>query len=179
MAEAIRQEVRHRRVIYIPGFDPVPARKYRERYRRGGAEQAEISGYDSDDRPATGAGAYGWSVETRTGDSKTEADIEVLAWADIVKDSMAHGIAATYRQLLRTALAYIGSGALFRLMRLRKGPVIAALYPVLLLLAQLGLALGAGGLVALGLAKGAATLGAPAWTGWAMLLPGRPWRGGS
>ncbi|MFO7921703.1 MAG: hypothetical protein R6U99_13025 [Nioella sp.] len=172
MAEAIRQEVRQRRVVYIPGFDPVPARKYRERYRRGGAEQAAISGYELTIGPQRIRGAYGWSVATRTGGRITEADIEVLVWADIVKDSMAHGIAATYRQLLHTAWAYIGSGALFRLMRLRKGPVIAALYPVALLLAQLGLALGAGGLAAGGLAAGAEGLGAPAWLGWAMVLPG-------
>jgi len=38
--------------------------------------------------------------------------------------------------LLRTAWVYIGSGALWRLMRLRKGPVIAALYPVGMLIAQ-------------------------------------------
>ncbi|RFU13894.1 hypothetical protein DZD18_04125 [Rhodobacteraceae bacterium W635] len=172
MAEAIRQEVRQRRVVYIPGFDPVPARKYRERYRRGGAEQAAISGYELTIGPQRIRGAYGWSVATRTGGRITEADIEVLVWADIVKDSMAHGIAATYRQLLHTAWAYIGSGALFRLMRLRKGPVIAALYPVALLLAQLGLALGAGGLAAGGLAAGAEGLGAPAWLSWAMVLPG-------
>jgi len=172
MTQATRQEVRRRRVFYLPGFDPVPARKYRERYRRGGAAQAAISGYELTLGPQRTQGGFGWSVETRIGGCITETDIEVLAWADIVKDSMAHGIAATYLQLARTALAYIGSGALFRLMRLRKGPVIAALYPVVLLLAQLGLALCAGSVVAFGLAKGAGALGLPAWIGWGMLLPG-------
>ncbi|WP_071673295.1 alpha/beta fold hydrolase [Nioella nitratireducens] len=149
-----RQEVRARRVLYIPGFDPVPARKYRERYRRGGTEQAAISGYSLDLGPQRTKGYYGWSVETRIGGHITHADVEVLVWADIVKASMAHGIVATYWQLLRTAWAYVGSGALFRLMRLRKGPVIAALYPVLLLLGQLGLALCAAGLVGAGLFGG-------------------------
>jgi hypothetical protein len=50
----------------------------------------------------------------------------------------------TYLQLMRTAWTYIGSGALFRLMRLRKGPMIAALYPIVFLLVQLTLALVAG-----------------------------------
>lgn len=151
MSEAQSQEVRTRRVLYIPGFDPVPARKYRERYRRGGEEQAAISGYALTMGPQRTKGYYGWSVETVIGGARTRADIEVLVWADIVKDSMGHGIAATYWQLMRTAWAYIGSGALFRLMRLRKGPVIAALYPLVLLLAQLGVALavGAGGALAL------------------------------
>ena len=76
-----------------------------------------------------------------------QAGIDVLIWSDIVRDSMATTIPATYLQLLRTAAIYIGSGALGRLMRLRKGPVIAALYPVFFLLSPLGLALLAGWLL--------------------------------
>lgn len=34
-----------RRILYIPGYDPIPPRRYRELYRREGAEQARISGY--------------------------------------------------------------------------------------------------------------------------------------
>jgi len=54
---------------------------------------------------------------------------------------MDQGILATYWQLIRTAWVYIASGALWRLMRLRKGPVIAALYPVGFLILQLMTAL--------------------------------------
>jgi len=50
-------------------------------------------------------------------------------------------ILGTYLQLFRTAWIYISSGTLGRLMRLRKGPVIAALYPVAMLLIQALLAL--------------------------------------
>ena len=42
---------------------------------------------------------------------------------------------------------YIASGALRRLMRLRKGPVIAALYPIFMLILQLILAVGLGWIV--------------------------------
>ncbi|AHM05046.1 putative integral membrane proteinc [Roseibacterium elongatum DSM 19469] len=80
-----------------------------------------------------------------------ETEIEVAYWADIVRASMQQGVLATYGQLLRTAWAYIGSGALFRLMRLRKGPVIAALYPVVLLLAELVIAAVIGVVAGLGL----------------------------
>jgi hypothetical protein len=101
----------------------------------------------------------------------TAADIEVMYWADIVRGSMDHGILSTYGQLARTAWAYIGSGALFRLMRLRKGPVIAALYPVLVLILQAALALAAGFVVYTALlAAGLAGLG---WIGGT--AAGRPW----
>ena len=71
---------------------------------------------------------------------QAQAESEVLLWSDIVRGSMSNSIPATYAQLARTAWSYIGSGALFRLMRLRKGPVIAALYPIVFLLGQLVLA---------------------------------------
>ena len=76
-------------------------------------------------------------------DTDVEADVEVLVWSDIVRDSMANSIIATYWQMIRTAWVYIAYGALWRLMRLRKGPVIAALYPVGMLIVQFLLAVGA------------------------------------
>jgi hypothetical protein len=136
--------VRRRHVFYIPGYDPIPPRRYRELYRKEAAAQAAVSGHEIALTPGAGGARFGWQVAARIEGEAVEARIEVLVWSDIVKASMAQGILATYGQLLRTAAAYIGSGALFRLMRLRKGPVIAALYPVGFLLVQLALGAGAG-----------------------------------
>ncbi|WP_227286573.1 hypothetical protein [Boseongicola sp. H5] len=144
MSDPSPQEVHRRRVMYIPGYDPVPPRKYRERYRREAAAQAAVSGYEIALGPKRTDGRFGWHVQAVMEGQTVETDVEVMYWSDIVRASMKQGILATYGQLVRTAWAYIGSGALFRLMRLRKGPVIAALYPVVFLLAQLLLALGVG-----------------------------------
>ena len=133
-----------RQVFYLPGYDPFHPRRYRELYRKEAKAQATVSGYDITLRPRKGDGPYGWHVAARIDGADCVADVQVLVWADIVKASMAHGIGATYLQLLRTAWVYIGTGALFRLMRLRKGPMIAALYPVAFLLGQLTIALVAG-----------------------------------
>ena len=130
------RQVRRRRVFYIPGYDPIHPRRYRELYRKEGAAQAEVSGYEIALRPKAAKGGYGWQVSARMDGVATETEVEVLVWSDIVRDSMSNSIPATYGQLLRTAWAYIGSGALWRLMRMRKGPVIAALYPVGMLIAQ-------------------------------------------
>ncbi|MEO5619708.1 MAG: hypothetical protein ABIQ85_02210 [Cypionkella sp.] len=129
-----------RRVFYIPGYDPIHPRRYRELYRKEGGDQARISGYQLDLKPRSVKGRYGWHVSTQIEGQRSAADIEVLVWSDIVKTSMDRGIPGTYLQLCRTAWAYIGSGALFRLMRLRKGPMIAALYPIVFLIVQLALA---------------------------------------
>ncbi len=127
-----------RRVFYIPGYDPIHPRRYRELYRKEGAAQAAISGYPLALQPKNTKDRYGWQV---SGPAGTTADVEVLVWSEIVRTSMQQGIAATYLQLIRTAAAYILTGALFRLMRLRKGPMIAALYPIAMLLLQAAIAL--------------------------------------
>jgi hypothetical protein len=133
-----------RRVFYIPGYDPFHPRRYRELYRKEAAEQSRLSGYSLALRPKTTKGPYGWHASATIDGHPIEAEVEVLVWSDIVKSSMSDSIPATYLQLVRTAWAYIGSGALFRLMRLRKGPMIAALYPIVFLLLQLLLVAGIG-----------------------------------
>ena len=135
-----KNSVRRRRVFYIPGYDPFHPRRYRELYRKEAASQAAISGYQIALTPKQTGGAYGWDVAAQIEGAWVQAHIDVLVWSDIVKSSMETGILGTYRQLVRTAWIYIGSGALWRLMRLRKGPVIAALYPIFFLLGQLTLA---------------------------------------
>ena len=141
MSSSPSQTVHRRRVFYVPGYDPIHPRRYRELYRKEGAEQAKISGYEIKLEGKTTSDRYGWTVHGQMNGQATETEFEVLVWADIVRDSMETGIIGTYLALVRTAWVYITSGALFRLMRLRKGPVIAALYPVGFLLVQLALAL--------------------------------------
>lgn len=154
-----------RHVLYLPGFDPIPPRRYRELYRREGADQARISGHRLRITKARAEG-FAWAVHGRVEGRDTATVIEVAVWSDIVQASMRRGIAGTYLQLVRTAWTYIATGALSRLMRLRRGPVIAALYPIAVLLAQLALAVLAGALAAWlvggwpGLALGAAAAGA-------------------
>lgn len=132
--------VTKRAVFYIPGYDPIHPRRYRELYRTESAAQAQISGYEISLSGRRGGARYGWDVKGLMDGVDVDASVDVLIWSDIVRGSMNTSIPATYLQLIRTAWVYIGSGALWRLMRLRKGPVIAALYPVVMLLAQLLLA---------------------------------------
>ncbi|MCX7559634.1 hypothetical protein OS190_08630 [Sulfitobacter sp. F26204] len=140
MGSSENDKVTSRRVFYIPGYDPIHPRRYRELYRKESAAQAAVSGYEIALKAKPKGENYGWSVQARIDGTDVHADVEVLVWSDIVRDSMATSIPATYLQLLRTAWVYIASGALWRLMKLRKGPVIAALYPVGMLVLQLLLA---------------------------------------
>ncbi len=136
--------VRRRHVFYVPGYDPYPARRYRELYRSQGKEQARIAGYRLAVRGTDGIPHYGWEVASEIDGARVRARVDVLEWSDIVRDTMDQTVAGTYLQLIRTAIAYIGSGALRRMTWLRKGPVIAGLFPAVALLLQLGLGILAG-----------------------------------
>lgn len=140
--------VKRRRVFYIPGYDPIHPRRYRELYRSEGAAQAEISDYSVDLSARSGGETYGWTVDGQMDGQRTQAEFDVLVWSDIVRGSMDIGIIETYWVMLRTSYTYIMSGALRRLMRLRKGPVIAALYPIGMLILQLLIAVALGMILA-------------------------------
>ncbi len=138
MPNAAPQTVKRRRVFYIPGYDPFPPRRYRELYRKESAAQSQISGYEiAMGKPRAGSENFGWSARSTIEGHDTTAEVEILQWSDIVKSTMKTSIAATYGQWAKTAWIYVWSGALRRLMWLRKGPVIAALYPIAVLFAQL------------------------------------------
>ncbi|MDW4551428.1 hypothetical protein R5H32_18915 [Defluviimonas sp. D31] len=165
MEGRIPDRVRRRRVFYVPGYDPFHPRRYRELYRTESTAQAAVSGFEIAMAGKAGRG-HGWQVSAKIEGHKIAAEIEVLVWSDIVRESMGHGIFATYLQLARTVRAYVGSGAIFRLVRLRKGPSIAALFPVVVLLAQLALAMLAGWGGARLCAAVLATAGLPEAIGW-------------
>ena len=137
MLDPERQIVQRRKVLYIPGYDPFHPRRYRELYRKESTAQAAHSGYGVTLAPKTGDGPYGWAIDAQIENHDVHTDMQVLVWSDIVKTSMNPSILSTYALLGRTAWTYISTGALFRLMRLRQGPIIAALYPVGFLIVQL------------------------------------------
>ena len=95
------RKVRRRRVFYIPGYDPIHPRRYRELYRKEGASQAEISGYTLALSPKQTGGLYGWHVESEVAEQPTSADVDVLVWSDIVRDSMSNTASAAKRLALR------------------------------------------------------------------------------
>ena len=150
VASALPRKVTKRWVFYVPGYDPLPPRRYRELYRTESAKQAEISGYEIETKPAKGD-RYGWMARGTFDEDVSVAKVEVLYWADLVRNSMQSTVVETYLALVRTAWIYISTGTLGRLMMLRRGPVIAALYPVMMLLLQLFVAIAvartAGGLL--------------------------------
>ena len=67
-----------RKVFYIPGYDPIHPRRYRELYRAEAAAQAAISGYDIHLSAKTGPGGYGWFVDSKIDGRSIRAEFEVM-----------------------------------------------------------------------------------------------------
>lgn len=167
------RRILRRRVFYIPGYDPFHPRRYRELYRKEAEAQARLSGYQLTLKPRRGGGRYGWRVDARIEGVEVETEVDVLVWSDLVRASMGQSIAATYGQLARTAWIYLADGTLFRLARLRGGPIVAALYPVAVLLAQLLAAVLAGLAVAAACGWLGAQAGLPGFVAFMLgLIPG-------
>ncbi|MEO1536491.1 MAG: hypothetical protein AAFR73_02075 [Pseudomonadota bacterium] len=127
--------VARRRVFYIPGYDPFPPRRYRELYRTEAQKQSLISGYRIEQK--VDANETGWTVRGDIEGGRVLTKMDVLVWSDLVQHSMTASIPRTYVALAKTTWMYISTGALRRLSWLAKGPVLAALYPVAMLLLQL------------------------------------------
>ena len=143
------QDVTRRLIFYVPGFDPFPLRRYRELYRKEAKRQAALAGYQISQLPPDPALGADWGVDSVFEDQRTFAAFIVLGWSDLVKHAMSAVILRTYVALFQTLWIYLYSRAFFDLIQMRKGPVIAALHPVVMLLSQLLIALFTAWLVSL------------------------------
>lgn len=132
------QDVRRRHVLYIHGFDPAGARKYRELYRSEAALQAGISGYEIDVAGMERQhGNYRWSANFTKGGESCETVIEVLDWTDLAHKSMTRSIPQAIWTLITTSWFGTYSGAFTSWRRARPTIIIATFYPYLMLSLQI------------------------------------------
>ncbi|MBY8977273.1 hypothetical protein KHP62_15765 [Rhodobacteraceae bacterium NNCM2] len=156
--------VARRKVFYISGFDPLGPRRYRELHRNEGRLQAEISGYlfDLEGQPKSPSGAYRWKTRLAEAGQSCEAEFEFLGWDDIVRHSIRPSLLYVYSLMFRTFWAYLSSGAISAMLKLRSGPLIAGLVPAAVMVFYLVYAVMVGIAAALLVTKG---IGLPIWAG--------------
>ncbi|GIX15079.1 MAG: hypothetical protein KatS3mg118_3038 [Paracoccaceae bacterium] len=155
-------QVRRRHVLFIPGYDPRPPRRYRELYRAEAAAQAAVSGHRIAIAARRGLPNLAWDVDACIEGARVHATVEILAWNDLIRDRLRRPIPWIYAMMLVTLWRFLASGALVAMARLRPGPLIAGLAPVGFLLAYLAVAAVAGWAAA----RGAALGGLPPVAGW-------------
>ena len=124
-----RSQAYRRTVFYVPGFDPMPPRRYRELYRRESAKQAKISGYTVRQNRASDGDIASWDVTFEQGDEQAFTTFKCLVWSDIVKSAMRPTLWNIFARSFWYYGVFITSGALFRMNKIAIGPTIAALYP--------------------------------------------------
>ncbi len=123
-----------RLVFFLPGFDPNPARRYRELFRREAPRQAAIAGYRLEMLP--GAGPDRWRARFEENGRVTETEFRVLGWSDLVLPEMSAAPAAMSRRVWTILRRYLGSGAAAALWHLNRGPVLVCLFPIAVLLVR-------------------------------------------
>ena len=79
----VKTHVSKRHVFFVPGYDPVGPRRYRELYRTHSRQQAEISGYQINMMGCPGEAVYAWDVVADIEGAQTKTRVEVLSWATL------------------------------------------------------------------------------------------------
>lgn len=134
--------VRRRRVLYVHGFDPASGARYRRLMLRAATAWAEAT-----DAPVPRFGpvgplsdhSEGWRVAGETPEGRVETVFEILRYEDIVRAWRdAPAALALFRGLWSWARFAFGGG-LWRCAALSIGPATLFFYPVLMLLAFIGL----------------------------------------
>ncbi len=135
--------VRRRQVFYISGFDP----KGPAHYHRLFAEQAALAGalghyrVDVGSRHRASEHSAVWTLKHGSaladGDADVDTAFEFLRWDDIVRTHWTRNPGVLARDLIRTTLLYLRTGALWTMLKLAWPPVLALVAPVLLLIGLL------------------------------------------
>jgi hypothetical protein len=148
-AEASRQEVRRRHVLYVPGYDPRDPQLYRRlaalelrRFGKLWGARVEVAPEAIGD-PATPS--VGWKGTVAAGEARVEVAYETLRWDDIVAQDFATPLPVKILRGFKTLFDSLASGQLFRVARASPWCAIVWIYPVCAFLGAglLGAAFGA------------------------------------
>lgn len=140
---AEKRRVLRRKVLFIHGFDPRDAQRYRERYVAENEKQSPFVDYKLtvSHRHQGGPVDTTWSTTwQKDGWPVTVTDFEALEWGDLVRDVMKGGLIATLASAWRSFWILLSTGTLSALIRLDSFKAIAFLIPYLVVMAQVLLA---------------------------------------
>lgn len=130
--------VAKRQVFYLPGFDPHPPRRYRELYRKESALAAEAFECQINIKAERQKKQeYGWYIDAECDGQTIDTKYDILFWSDMVQKSVSLSVLQTLVLLGETVWVYVTSLSIFRLMRVKREPIVVALYPVFVLMVEL------------------------------------------
>lgn len=155
--------VKKRHVFYISGFDPRGAAYYRRLYQTESAKQSAVGGVNVKVGPRERSSdvSSSWQMQSDIGDRRVETRYEFLHWDDVVRDHWTRNELRVLTDYLHAAWIYLSTGALSCVLKASWPPFVTSLFPLVILLIVLGLALGA----AVGMYQLTLLAGMPRWTG--------------
>ncbi|MGB0504561.1 MAG: hypothetical protein ACPGGK_00065 [Pikeienuella sp.] len=160
-SEPCATKVRRRCVLYVYGFDPAPAERYRRLVQRAGGPGADVSEIQHFDEHTDGWTVDAGGVTTR---------FEVLGYEDIIREFQARSAVTRLSSGFRWWADFALSGTFRRVFRLTRGPTRLYLYPLVVFVALYAVCLGGLALVNSGLLF----LGGPDISVWFRLIAAAP-----
>ncbi|QAU35526.1 hypothetical protein [Janthinobacterium sp. 17J80-10] len=153
--------VKKRHVYYLSGFDPRGPSYYRRLYANEGARQAAVNGMSLDIGPRQRPSSLSsqWQIQAGIDSHEVTTTYEFLRWDDLIRKYWERNELKILFDYCRVYAMCIANGMFGHVLKTAWPPFVAAVVPLLLMLASLLLAIGAGWLA------GGALLaaGAPAW----------------
>lgn len=158
-AEINRRPIRRRRVLYVHGFDPATAERYRRIMARSGAERDNAPPVLSQVAQMSDV-SEGWRITSDASGERVETVFEILRYEDIVRQWQGRPLPKRLLSGLAGWFGFIFNGGLKRVFSVAKGPAGLFFYPVMMLAAFIGLGVFSGRMVG---EAAEAFLNAPDW----------------
>lgn len=151
------QEVRRRHVFYVPGYDPRDPALYRRlaalELRRFSKTWGVSVSVDRQDVADEATPSLRWGARLKADEAVVDVTYETLRWEDFVAKDFATPLPLTMLRGLVTAWDAVVTGLLWRIWRASPWCAIAWFYPLVTVLATMGLSLWAGAATGLALAE--------------------------
>lgn len=139
-------QLKKRHVFYLSGFDPRGPAFYRRLYQSEAARQSVVNGMalGIGERTKPGAHSQAWRIQAQTDAGTVETTYEFLRWDDLIRKYWQRNELRVLLDYCRVYAMCIANGMFGHVLKTAWPPFVAAVVPLILVLAMLALAMVAG-----------------------------------
>ena len=127
----MKDNIQHRHVFYVSGFDPRGAAFYHRTFKEESVKQSHLNGIEVKVEPRKKYSNFSqvWKVEAQDQGKKVETQYEFLRWDDIVRKHWVKSLLSIFIDFVYVSWVFITTGTLKRLAEASRTPAITGLYP--------------------------------------------------
>jgi hypothetical protein len=157
-------QLKKRHVFYLSGFDPRGPMFYRRLYKSESAKQSAVNGMAISVKKSAKPSKLSqmWAIEAHTDGDTVQTSYEFLRWDDLIRKHWERNELRVILDYCRVYAMCIRNGMFRQVLKTAWPPFLAAVVPLLMILASLGLATTAGW----GVGSTMIAAGLPDWFGW-------------